>query len=208
MLRFLRICLVCLVLPVPLSAATAMAQNGHMEIASEQKEEKKQAPKGKWEGNVSVEGASNFHLTPKSKRSHNLGGVGATVGYSLGGFSVNLSSKLDLEHRITGAAGGNINIADGDTTKRVDASVNETSYISSVSGINLGWYKKPEDRFKAYYNYSFDKNIPNNYNLATTRIEGSKVEFDAVVRIDTPGEADYYRNDGILRYVLRNLVKA
>ena len=32
------------------------------------------------------------------------------------------------------------------------------------------------------------------------------VEFDAVVRIDTPGEADYYRNGGILQYVLRSLV--
>ena len=33
------------------------------------------------------------------------------------------------------------------------------------------------------------------------------VEFDAVVRIDTPGEADYYRNGGILQYVLRNLIR-
>jgi aconitate hydratase len=32
------------------------------------------------------------------------------------------------------------------------------------------------------------------------------VEFDAVLRIDTPGEADYYRNGGILPYVLRSLV--
>ena len=37
--------------------------------------------------------------------------------------------------------------------------------------------------------------------------EGKKtVEFDALVRIDTPGEADYYRNGGILQYVLRSLV--
>ena len=33
------------------------------------------------------------------------------------------------------------------------------------------------------------------------------VEFDAIVRIDTPGEADYYRNGGILQYVLRSLVR-
>ena len=32
------------------------------------------------------------------------------------------------------------------------------------------------------------------------------VSFDAVVRIDTPGEADYYRNGGILHYVLRSMV--
>jgi aconitate hydratase len=34
----------------------------------------------------------------------------------------------------------------------------------------------------------------------------SVVEFDAVVRIDTPAEADYYRNGGILHYVLRSLL--
>ncbi|HTZ15226.1 MAG TPA: aconitate hydratase [Mycobacterium sp.] len=34
------------------------------------------------------------------------------------------------------------------------------------------------------------------------------VEFDAVVRIDTPGEADYYRNGGILQYVLRNMLRS
>ncbi|NQX33839.1 aconitate hydratase AcnA [Herbiconiux sp. VKM Ac-2851] len=34
----------------------------------------------------------------------------------------------------------------------------------------------------------------------------STITFDAVVRIDTPGEADYYRNGGILQYVLRSLV--
>ncbi|MFB7760642.1 aconitate hydratase AcnA [Streptomyces xiamenensis] len=33
------------------------------------------------------------------------------------------------------------------------------------------------------------------------------VEFDATVRIDTPGEADYYRNGGIMQYVLRSLLR-
>lgn len=32
------------------------------------------------------------------------------------------------------------------------------------------------------------------------------IAFDAVVRIDTPAEADYYRNGGILQYVLRSLL--
>lgn len=40
----------------------------------------------------------------------------------------------------------------------------------------------------------------------TARREGSEpIVFEAVVRIDTPGEADYYRNGGILQYVLRQL---
>ncbi len=34
----------------------------------------------------------------------------------------------------------------------------------------------------------------------------AKIVFDAIVRIDTPGEADYYRNGGILQFVLRSLV--
>lgn len=33
-----------------------------------------------------------------------------------------------------------------------------------------------------------------------------EIKFDATVRIDTPAEADYYRNGGILQYVLRTLV--
>jgi aconitate hydratase len=36
----------------------------------------------------------------------------------------------------------------------------------------------------------------------------SGVEFDAVVRIDTPGEADYYRHGGILQYVLRRMLES
>jgi aconitate hydratase len=30
-------------------------------------------------------------------------------------------------------------------------------------------------------------------------------EFRAVVRIDTPGEAEYYRHGGIMQFVLRSL---
>ena len=39
----------------------------------------------------------------------------------------------------------------------------------------------------------------------TVKVTAGDVEFDAVVRIDTPGEANYYRNGGIMQYVLRNL---
>jgi aconitate hydratase len=40
----------------------------------------------------------------------------------------------------------------------------------------------------------------------TVHIRASDVEFDAVVRIDTPGEADYYHHGGIMQYVLRQLL--
>ncbi|ORX02344.1 aconitate hydratase [Mycobacterium triplex] len=42
----------------------------------------------------------------------------------------------------------------------------------------------------------------------TVHVKAGDIEFDAVVRIDTPGEADYYRNGGILQYVLRNMLKS
>ncbi|OZG63449.1 aconitate hydratase [Bifidobacterium lemurum] len=48
---------------------------------------------------------------------------------------------------------------------------------------------------------------PKTVHVTATRTDGSVVEFDSVVRIDTPGEADYYRNGGILQYVLRNLMR-
>lgn len=49
---------------------------------------------------------------------------------------------------------------------------------------------------------------PKTVKVVATKEDGATVEFDAVVRIDTPGEADYYRNDGILQYVLRSLANA
>jgi aconitate hydratase len=41
----------------------------------------------------------------------------------------------------------------------------------------------------------------------TVKVDAGDVSFDALVRIDTPGEADYYRNGGIMQYVLRSLIK-
>jgi aconitate hydratase len=41
----------------------------------------------------------------------------------------------------------------------------------------------------------------------TIRVTAGDLVFDAVVRIDTPGEADYYRHGGILQYVLRQLLQ-
>ena len=48
--------------------------------------------------------------------------------------------------------------------------------------------------------------------LSTIRVKAIKengdiIEFDAIVRLDTPVEVDYYRNGGILQTVLRNLAE-
>ncbi|MBG0830822.1 aconitate hydratase AcnA [Planomonospora sp. ID67723] len=40
----------------------------------------------------------------------------------------------------------------------------------------------------------------------TVTVKAGEKEFQAVVRIDTPGEADYYRHGGIMQYVLRSLL--
>ena len=44
--------------------------------------------------------------------------------------------------------------------------------------------------------------------VRATREDGSVFEFQAIARLDTPVEVDYYRNGGILPTVLRNLIRA
>ncbi len=50
--------------------------------------------------------------------------------------------------------------------------------------------------------------VPRTVTVTATKPDGASQEFEAVIRIDTPGEADYYRNGGILQYVLRQLVRS
>jgi aconitate hydratase len=40
----------------------------------------------------------------------------------------------------------------------------------------------------------------------TVQVRAGEKEFEAVLRIDTPGEAEYYRHGGIMQYVLRSLL--
>jgi len=47
---------------------------------------------------------------------------------------------------------------------------------------------------------------PKNVDVIAESPEGNRREFSARVRIDTPGEADYYRHGGIMQYVLRSLL--
>ena len=65
----------------------------------------------------------------------------------------------------------------------------ETISISGITALNEG-------------------QTPATVKVSAVRDGADPVEFDAVVRIDTPGEADYYRNGGILQYVLRSLVNS
>ncbi|MBV8902391.1 MAG: aconitate hydratase AcnA, partial [Acidobacteriia bacterium] len=47
-----------------------------------------------------------------------------------------------------------------------------------------------------------------NVHVIATKPDGKQVKFEAKVRIDTPQEAEYYRNGGILPYVLRQIMTA
>jgi len=40
----------------------------------------------------------------------------------------------------------------------------------------------------------------------TVTVKAGDTQFEARVRIDTPGEAEYYRHGGIMQYVLRSLL--
>ena len=40
----------------------------------------------------------------------------------------------------------------------------------------------------------------------TLKVKAGEITFEAQLRIDTPGEADYYRHGGIMQFVLRSLL--
>ena len=49
---------------------------------------------------------------------------------------------------------------------------------------------------------------PERVRVRAAKSDGTVIEFEALVRIDTPKEWDYYHNGGILHYVLRQLADA
>ncbi|WP_295138845.1 aconitate hydratase [Saccharopolyspora sp.] len=77
----------------------------------------------------------------------------------------------------------------GSTAKSLGLDGTETFDLSGITKLNEG-------------------ETPAAVHVVATKADGSTVEFEAPVRIDTPGEADYYRNGGILQYVLRNMIRS
>ena len=76
---------------------------------------------------------------------------------------------------------------DGETAASLGLDGTETFDITGVTALN-------------------DGSTPRTVHVSATKEAGETVEFDARVRIDTPGEADYYRNGGIMQYVLRGML--
>jgi aconitate hydratase len=75
---------------------------------------------------------------------------------------------------------------DGESADTLGLTGEETFDISGVTGLN-------------------DGTIPSTVSVVARSGDGTEVTFDAKLRIDTPGEATYYRHGGILQYVLRSL---
>jgi len=74
----------------------------------------------------------------------------------------------------------------GQDAESLGLSGEETFAVSGITALNEG-------------------STPKTVKVTVTPPSGDPISFDAVVRIDTPGEADYYRNGGIMQYVLRSL---
>ncbi len=77
----------------------------------------------------------------------------------------------------------------GETAQTIGLTGTETFAISGITALNEG-------------------STPKTVTVTATPQSGDAITFEAKVRIDTPGEADYYRNGGIMQYVLRNLLAA
>ena len=77
---------------------------------------------------------------------------------------------------------------DGESASSLGLDGTETFDVSGVTELNEGV-------------------TPRTVHVTATKENGDTVEFDARVRIDTPGEADYYRNGGIMQYVLRGMLR-
>lgn len=110
----------------------------------------------------------------------------AAKGTALLGVKAVIAESYERIHRsnLIGMGVLPLQFPEGQTAESLGLTGEETFSISGVTALNDG--KTPK----------------------TVKVKAGDVEFDAVVRIDTPGEANYYRNGGIMQYVLRNLRKA
>ncbi|WP_267626106.1 aconitate hydratase [Gordonia sputi] len=115
----------------------------------------------------------------------------AAKGTSLLGVKAVITESFERIHRsnLIGMGVIPLQFPEGESHKSLGLDGTETFDITGIEELNNG-------------------TTPKTVHVTATKEDGSKVEFDAKVRIDTPGEADYYRNGGILQYVLRNMIKS
>jgi aconitate hydratase len=109
----------------------------------------------------------------------------AAKGTALLGVKAVIAESYERIHRsnLIGMGVLPLQFPDGETAESLGLDGTETFAVTGVEALNGG-------------------STPRTVKVATDR----GVEFDALVRIDTPGEADYFRHGGILQYVLRRML--
>ncbi|GAA4892125.1 aconitase [Stackebrandtia albiflava] len=114
----------------------------------------------------------------------------AAKGTSLLGVKAVIAESYERIHRsnLIGMGVLPLQFPEGASAESLGLDGSEEFDFSGVTGLNDG--------------------IPQTVHVTATRpgADTPTAEFDAVVRIDTPGEAEYYRHGGILQYVLRSLI--
>jgi aconitate hydratase len=115
----------------------------------------------------------------------------AAKGTSLLGVRAVITESFERIHRsnLIGMGVIPLQFPQGESASSLGLDGTETFDISGITKLNEG-------------------STPRTVHVTATKEDGTKVEFEADVRIDTPGEADYYRNGGILQYVLRKMTQA
>ena len=110
----------------------------------------------------------------------------AAKGTRLLGIGAIVAESFERIHRsnLVGMGVLPLQFPEGQSAASLGLTGEETFSVSGVTGLN-------------------DGGIPATMKVTTD----TGVEIDAVVRIDTPGEADYYRNGGILHFVLRQFLR-
>ncbi|MBM7775412.1 aconitate hydratase [Actinokineospora baliensis] len=116
----------------------------------------------------------------------------AAKGTSLLGVRAVIAESFERIHRsnLIGMGVLPLQFPEGETAESLGLNGTELFLITGVTALN-------------------DGKTPRTVKVSAGRDgEGITIDFEAVVRIDTPGEADYYRNGGIMQYVLRKMVNS
>jgi aconitate hydratase len=108
----------------------------------------------------------------------------AAKGTALLGVRAVIAESFERIHRsnLIGMGVLPLQFKDGDTAASLGLNGTETFSITGITALNSGGVPKE------------------------LTVTAGSITFNAKVRIDTPGEADYYRHGGIMQYVLRSLL--
>ncbi len=113
----------------------------------------------------------------------------AAKGTALLGVKVVIAESYERIHRsnLIGMGVLPLQFPEGENADSLGLTGTETFSVSGITALNDGVTPKTV--------------------TVTAQGDGDQVVFEAIVRIDTPGEADYYRHGGIMQYVLRSLLE-